>query len=337
METAADFLRNRDFSNLVAESDLPTPTHFVEQALYFCKNICSALLKHKICKSKLVRGFSIFDEAIVRHGEEEDYSHESEVLCDYLVENKWMGDGTKPLVCSEYRSFIAQFRSASVDYDGDWICFLSSYHEMHCRPNLFHVYKLCCISLSNSFVVPPTFTISLPDLTSDVDDFNSSIRTIQSSLVGVPNVSGLFSNPRTISPIFTLLGKGRGLFTDSAFSIWNVVSSSASRRHLFHNKLESRYTCTISDEETLWTSVVVSPKAAEPQASTSAKFVKPTPFPVRSSYIAPSPKSKSASPVLSTPTLSVSRVSADIPFLPNTSSDGSKKLVVKKKKKTSDR
>ena len=195
----------------------------------------------------------------------------------------------------------------------------------------------CCISLSNSFVVPPTFTISLPDLTSDVDDFNSSIRTIQSSLVGVPNVSGLFSNPRTISPIFTLLGKGRGLFTDSAFSIWNVVSSCASRRHLFHNKLESRYTCTISDEETLWTSVVVSPKAAEPQASASAKFVKPTPFPVRSSYIAPSPKSKSASPVLSTPTLSVSRVSADIPFLPNTSSDGSKKLVVKKKKKTSDR
>ena len=36
IKTAADFLRNRDFSNRVAESDLPTPTNFVEQALCFC-------------------------------------------------------------------------------------------------------------------------------------------------------------------------------------------------------------------------------------------------------------------------------------------------------------
>ena len=57
LKTAADFLRNRDFANLVAESDIPTPTHFVEQALCFCRNICALLLSHKVCKSKLVRDF----------------------------------------------------------------------------------------------------------------------------------------------------------------------------------------------------------------------------------------------------------------------------------------
>ena len=207
LKTAADFLRNRDFSNLVAESDLPTPTHFVEQALCFCKNICMAFLNHKICKSKLVRGCSVFDEALIRHGGEEDYSHESELLCDYLVDNKWIDSNVKPLVCSEYRSFLALFRSNATGCDGDWICFLSGYHEMHCRNNLFYVFKLCCLSLSNSFTVPPPFTVTLPNLISDGDNFRSSIRSIQSFLVGIPNVSGLFSNPRTISPIFTLLGK----------------------------------------------------------------------------------------------------------------------------------
>ena len=101
----------------------------------------------------------------------------------------------------------------------------------------------------------------------------------------------------------------------------------------FQNKLESRYTCTISEEETLWTSVMVSPKSSEQQNSSRGKFVKPTPFPTKASGTAPSPKSKTTSLNLSTPTLSVSRV--DIPFLPSTSSDGSKNLVVKKKKKDS--
>ena len=292
-----------------------------------------ALLNHKICKSKLVRGFSVFDEAIIRHGEDEDYSHESELLSDYLVDNKWIDSNVKPLVCSEYRSFIAQFRSNATDCDGDWICFLSGYHEMHCRNNLFYVFKLCCLSLSNSFTLPPPFTVTLPNLVSDGDNFRSSIRSIQSSLVGIPNVSGLFSNPRTISPIFTLLGKRRRLFSDSAFSIWDVLSSCASRRRLFLNKLESRYTCTISEEETLWTSVMVSPKASEPQNSSRGKFVKPPPFHTKASGASPSPKSKTSSPNHSTPTLSVSRV--DIPFLPSTSSDGSKNFVVKKKKKYS--
>ena len=109
LKTAADFLRNGDLAKLVAESELPTPTQLVEQALSFYKNICVLLLKHKLFSSKLIRGFSTSDEAAVRHGAEEDYSHESEKLCDFFVEGKWISNYVKPLVVSEYSSFVTQF------------------------------------------------------------------------------------------------------------------------------------------------------------------------------------------------------------------------------------
>ena len=337
LRTAADFLRNRDFANLVAESDIPTPTHFVEQALCFCRNICALLLNHKVCKSKLVRGFSIFDEAIVRHGEEEDYSRECEMLCDFFVETKWVSANTKPLIYSEYRSFVAQFRSNSVEYDGEWLDFLSGYYEMHCRENLFFVYKLCCLCLANRSSLPLRFAVNLPRLASDVDGFKSSVRSIQSSLSGIPNVSGLFSNPRTISPIFSILGKGKALLDDATFSVWDVTASCSSRRRLLYNKLESRYTCTISDEETLWTSVVLSPKTPAPSpVFSSGKFVQPSPFPGKGRGAGSGSKPKGSSPKLSTPTLSVPRVVTDVPFLSDSSSSGAKKLVIKGKKAKKD-
>ena len=192
LKTAADFLRNRDFANLVAESDIPTPTLFVEQVSCFCRNICALLLSQKVCKSELVRGFSVFDEAIVRHGEEEDYSRECEMLCDFFVESKWISSKAKLLIYSEYRSFVAQFRSNVVEHYGEWVDSLSGYYEMHCRENLFFAFKLCCLSFANHSSLPPHFTVTLPRVASDADEFRSSVRSIQSSLSGIPNVSGSF-------------------------------------------------------------------------------------------------------------------------------------------------
>ena len=339
LKTAADFLRNSDFAKLVAESELPTPTHFVEQALSSYKNICVLLLKHKLCSSKFVRRFSIFDEAVVRHGAEEDYSHESGMLCDFFVEGKWISNAVKPLVISEYSSFITQFRSRDVTYAGDWMSFLSGYYEMHCRENLFIVFKLCCLSLPARLAVPPNFTVNIPGLSSDHDEFNSSIKCVQSSLSGIPNVSGLFSNPRTISRIFTLLGRGRALLEDASFSVWGVLPSCSSRRQRFLNKLESRYICTVSEEEKLWASIHASPKcSSSPNPSSSQlpssrlKFVKPTPFPTRSSEIVTVETTQSACPVLCTPTLSDPRVVTHNPFLPAEPPGETKKLVAKKKK-----
>ena len=174
----------------------------------------------------------------------------------------------------------------------------------------------------------------LPRLASDVSEFNSSVRSIQSSLSGIPNVSGLFSNPRTVSPIFSLLGKGKSLLDDAALSVWDVTPSCTSRRRRLHNKLESRYTCTISEEEALRTSVVVSPKSSAPgPSSSSGKFVQPTPFAVRSKEADSATNRKGSSPKISTPTLAVPRVNADFQFLPDKKSSPVKKLVIQKKNK----
>ena len=166
LKTAADFLRNRDFANLVAESNLPTPSHFLEQALCFCKNICALQLSHKVCKSKLVRRFSIFDEAIVHHGE-------CEMLCDFFVGNKWFICNSKHLIYSEYRSFVAHLRSNNVDYDGEWVDFLSRNYEMQCRDNPYFVFKLCCLSIANFTPISPHFAVTLPCIDPDADEVSN--------------------------------------------------------------------------------------------------------------------------------------------------------------------
>ena len=44
-ESISDFLENTVFADLVKQSDLPAPTHFVEQSLSFYKSLCIFLLK----------------------------------------------------------------------------------------------------------------------------------------------------------------------------------------------------------------------------------------------------------------------------------------------------
>ena len=330
LKTASDLLKNKDFANLVKESELPTPSRFVEQALCFHKNVCILLLKQKLCKSKLVRGFSIFDEAVIRYGQEVDYTHESGVLCDYLVQHKWISPSVKPLFLSEYGSFVEKFRSQDISYEGSWIGFMSEYYELQSRENLFAIFKLCCLSLSGVHSFPPEFTLTLPELASDFTDFQSLIRSIQSSLVGIPNVTELYANPRTASSVFSLLGRGRSLIEDERFSVWDLTSTCSSRRRRISNQLDSRYTCTISDDERSWVGLQEKSATTSPVQS-PPKFAVPTPIQTGSGPPGNSSKNVRKSPVLGTAVLSVPRFNADVPFLPEPRAAESKKLVVKKK------
>ena len=248
-----EFLRDRGFANLVARAEIPTPTHFVEQAVCFYKHFCSLLLKHSIGPSKLIRGMSIFDESVIRHGEDANYRHECEQLCDNLSRYQWIPNSAKPVVLSEYCSFVEKFRSNDVSCDEDWVSFLSGFYELHCRENFPTVFILCCLSSMDVSKVPSRFSIVLPELSSNLDDFKSCVHTVQSSLSGIPNVTELFNNPRTIAPIFSLQGREKALLEDSKFSVWDVTSSCSRRLLQLFNRLNSRYTCTITEEERLWT------------------------------------------------------------------------------------
>ena len=177
-KSVTDFLKNKDFAELVKQSDLPTPTHFVEQSLSFYKGLCTLLLKHSVRKYMFVRGMSNFDEAVILHGQEEDYTEELEQLCDFRVQPDWISDSIKPLVLSEDHSFVERFRSFEPDYDTDWVTFMSGFFELHCRANLFSVFKLCCLGVFNSPSIPPAFTVTLPDLASDHNSFTSAVRSV---------------------------------------------------------------------------------------------------------------------------------------------------------------
>ena len=286
-------MKNTDFDDLVKQSDLPTPTHFVEQSLSFYKSLCTLLLKHIILKSKFVRSISVFDEAVILHGQEEDYNGELEQLCDFLVQRDWIPNTVKPLVLSEYRSFVKKFRSVEPHGDTDWVSFMSGFYELHCRTNLFSVFKIRCLGVFNAPQILPVFSATLPDLASGQGDFTSAIRSVQSSLLGIPNVIGMFSNPRLVAPTFSLLGKGRSLPGDPNFSVWDVSSGCRARRRRLLNKFESRYICTVTDEEREWTTMdsdhklasfttvsptsrIVSGTSKSPKLS-EPKFVTPTP------------------------------------------------------------
>ena len=223
----------------------------MEQAICFQKKFCLLLLQHVIRKPKLIHGSSIFDEGVIRRGEENNYCHDAELLCDYLIQQQWISANSKLLVMSEYRSFVKKFRSCFPVYDGVWVESLSGYYELHSRENLFAVFKLCCLSLSGVSNIPPSFSLSSRLLSSHYDDFHSCVRSIYSILVGVPNMSALFDNPRTVAPSFCLLGKGRTLLEDEDFSVWDITSSCYSRRQKLLNRVETRFNCTVTDEKRL--------------------------------------------------------------------------------------
>ena len=128
------------------------------------------------------------------------------------------------------------------------------------RENLFTVFKLCTLSLSGVHVIPSVFTIELPELASDSREFQSCVRSIQSSLVGVPNVSELYANPRTVSSVFSLLRKGRALLEDAYLSVWDLNSSvhPVGDVYLTFSTLGT----LISDEEKPWVALHDKPQSA---------------------------------------------------------------------------
>ena len=179
------------------------------------------------------------------------------------------------------------------------------FYELHCRANLISAFKLCCLGVFNGSTFPPAFIVTLPDLASDQTNFTSAVRRVQTSLAGIPNVTALFSNPRLVAPIFVLLGTGKRLLEDLNHSVRDVSSSCKSRRRRLQKKLESRFICTVADEEREWASMDANPKFGcsttvsptprvvsgtrnSPKAP-NPKFVELTHFPVRSKASTSSP------------------------------------------------
>ena len=240
-KTADQFVLNEDYHRLVTTSKLPRPGKFVEQTISFCKAFCAILLSHEINKSSLVRGLACFDSAVILHGTEDQYVAAVENLTSHFVSVGWLTSSEKTTTISRYRSFVTKFRACVVPQPEDWFQFLVSHYEMQCRPELYQVFKYTSLCLPPLVKVPVPFVIPIPELGADTDVFRSCVAGVQISFTTVPNVSSLYRDPRSISRVFRLLGRGKDLLHDRKFSVWNFLKGSNARRITLQNSFEASY------------------------------------------------------------------------------------------------
>ena len=250
-KTSDEFVLNVDYHRLVISSKLPRPSKFIDQTISFCKSFCGILLSHEIIKSDLVRGLSSFDSAVVLEGSEEHYISAIEYLTSHFLVKGWITVSDKSNAVSQYRAFVTKLRVARNVNTEDWFQFLSSHYELQNRSELYRVFKYASLCLPSIPNFPEPFVVPISDLGSDADTFQSCVRSLQVSFNTVPNVASLYRDPRSISRVFRLLGRGPDLIHDKKFSIWNFMKSSATRRQTLQSKLESAYRLAVAKTEDL--------------------------------------------------------------------------------------
>ena len=277
-KTPADFVLNPDYHHLITTSSrLPLPSKFVEQSMAFCKSFCGVLLSHNILKSPLIRGLSSFDSVVMLDGPERHYIAAIEDLTSYFVSSSLITPGDKTKCVSQYRSLVTKFRTASDVPRGDWVLFLGAHYEMQSRPELSSVFRYASLCLPPTVTMPTSFKISVPDLASDQEVFQSVVSSLQLSYVTVPNVSSLYQDPRSVYRIFRLLGRGRELLSDKKFSVWTFSRGSVPKRLALREKMETAYKKTVLHCEGLPIFLdVSSPSGSAPSSSHSSPLPGPS-------------------------------------------------------------
>ena len=88
VKTVDEFLQDKDLSNLLCKSKIPTPRKFAEQAISFYRYFIKQLFSCEMATSSFARGLSSFDEAVIRDGEEAQYEDSIQVLAGYFVQQR---------------------------------------------------------------------------------------------------------------------------------------------------------------------------------------------------------------------------------------------------------
>ena len=242
-KTVDEFLLDRDSSNLINDSKIPTPRRFIAQVIFFYRCFLKILLTSELATSSFSRGLSSFDEAVVLGGSEVLYVDSIQLLCGYFVQQKWIAPHTKPVVVSEYCSLITKFRS-------DKICNNKERGELLLLP--LRTTKSTNSYLRNPSVSPPLFVVPMPGLKSDANEFLSAVRSLQCTITSVQKVESIFLSPNSLPRIFDLLSHGPGLLLKRKFSVWHLLSSSYFKRLEIRSSLEAYYGKTAPEEGKPW-------------------------------------------------------------------------------------
>ena len=233
-KTPDELVLNEDFHKLVLASKLPRPSKFEEQSISSCKTLCKPLLSYELIKSDLARGLSAFDVAVMFDGPEKHYVTVIEKLSSHFVSAGRITPSDEVKATSQYRSFNTKMRANPVPN-------LSSHYEIHCRPELFQLFKYSCLCLPSLITMPTDFIVPEANLESDKGVFQSCLRSLQASHLTVLLVSSLYRDPKSIGPVFRLPEKGPDLLSYKKFSVWNFLKGGRPRRTAMMGKLETGY------------------------------------------------------------------------------------------------
>ena len=211
-------------------------------------------------------------------GPERHYIAAIEDLTSYFASSGLITPGDKTKCVSQYRSLVTKFRTASDVPRGDWVLVLGAHYEMQSRPELSSVFRYASLCLPPTVTMPTSFKISIPDLASDQEAFQSIVSSLQISYVTVPNVSSLYQDPRSVCRIFRLLGRGRELLSDKKFSVWAFSRGSVPKRLALREKMETAYKKkTVLHGEGLPIFLdVSSPSGSAPSSSNSSPLTGPS-------------------------------------------------------------
>ena len=272
-KTVDEFLQDKDFSDLMQKSKIPTSRRFVSQVVSFYKCFLKKLLTSELATSSFARGLSSFDEVVVKVGNSAHYTDSIQLPCGYFVQQKWIAPSVKPVIVSEYCSLVTKFRLDKVDNGSEeWVSFFSRYYELQSRAELFRLFRICCETLRSPCQAPPLFTVSLVGLKSDVSEFNSAARSLQCSIASIQKIESLFLASASLPRAFALLDQGPGLMHKRKFSMWNLLSSSYFHKIGIRASLEACYKKSSVDDETIWLSIGDSvPSRSSSATSTPSK------------------------------------------------------------------
>ena len=308
IKTVDEFLQDKDLSDLLYRSKIPTPRKFAEQAISFHRYFVKQLLSCEMVTSSFARGLLSFDEAVIRDGEEAQYEDSIQTLAGYFVQQRWISPHVKPVIVNEYCSLVSKFRADKVSSSKEWVSFISCYYELQCRLELFRLFKVCCESLRSPCCPPPNFVVPLPGLKSSKVEFSSCVRSLQCSLSSIQKVESLFLSTAALPRAYDLLNQGPGLLLKRKFSVWNLLSSTHFLKIGLLSTLESCYAKNVAVDSRTWITAEKKPSLCSSRSSSNASS------PVKSFSAKSSPEK--SSPDKSSPDKTKQPVTADSSVAP---------------------
>ena len=148
--------------------------------------------------------------------------------------------------------------------------FISCYHELQCKVELFRLFKTCCETFKSPCSPPPHFMVSLPGLKSSKVEFSSCVRSLQCSLSSIRKAESLFLSTAALPRAYDFLNQGPGLLLKRKFSVWNLLSSTFFLKIGLLSTLESCYAKNVANDSRTWITDEKEPSLCSSRSSGNA-------------------------------------------------------------------